>query len=74
MTYDFFLPGLVIDAIENHDGTRLMRWAEELREKNIRTVNMLGCHDGIPDAGFEGAAQRHRDWTDRADCQPRRHD
>ena len=27
MTYDFFLPGLVIDAIENHEGARLMRWA-----------------------------------------------
>ena len=54
MTYDFFLPGLVIDAIENHDGTRLMRWAEELREKNIRTVNMLGCHDGIPMLDLKG--------------------
>ena len=48
------LPGLVIDAIENHDGTRLMRWAEELREKNIRTVNMLGCHDGIPMLDLKG--------------------
>lgn len=54
MTYDFFLPGLVIDAIENHDGTRLTRWAEELREKNIRTVNMLGCHDGIPMLDLKG--------------------
>lgn len=54
MTYDFFLPGLVIDAIENHDGTRLMRWAEELRGKNIRTVNMLGCHDGIPMLDLKG--------------------
>ncbi len=54
MTYDFFLPGLVIDAIENHDGTRLMRWAEELRKKNIRTVNMLGCHDGIPMLDLKG--------------------
>lgn len=54
MTYDFFLPGLVIDAIENHDGARLMRWAEEIKAKNIRTVNMLGCHDGIPMLDLKG--------------------
>ena len=29
MTYDFFLPGLVIDAIENHTGEYLARWAKE---------------------------------------------
>ena len=48
MTYDFFLPGLVIDALESGDGRRLAAWATELQEKGIRTVNMLGCHDGIP--------------------------
>ena len=48
MTYDFFLPGLVIDALESGDGARLAAWATELQEKGIRTVNMLGCHDGIP--------------------------
>jgi sucrose phosphorylase len=48
MTYDFFLPGLVIDALESGDGARLAAWAAELQEKGIRTVNMLGCHDGIP--------------------------
>ena len=48
MTYDFFLPGLVIDALESGDGARLAAWAAELQAKGIRTVNMLGCHDGIP--------------------------
>ncbi len=43
-TYDFFLPGLVIDAIENRRGTYLAAWAKEIVEKKISTVNMLGCH------------------------------
>ena len=30
MTYDFFLPGLILDALENGDGSRLKEWAEEL--------------------------------------------
>ena len=54
MTYDFFLPGLVIDAIESGDGHTLLAWAQELREKGIRTVNMLGCHDGIPMLDLKG--------------------
>ena len=54
MTYDFFLPGLVIDAIENHTGEYLARWAKEERDEGIRTVNMLGCHDGIPLLDLKG--------------------
>ena len=54
MTYDFFLPGLLIDAIENHDATFLARWAREQKEKGIRCVNMLGCHDGIPLLDLKG--------------------
>ena len=54
MTYDFFLPGLVIDAIESGDGHTLLAWAQELREKGIRTVNLLGCHDGIPMLDLKG--------------------
>lgn len=46
--YDFFLPGLVIDALEHHTGEYLARWARELADGRISTVNMLGCHDGIP--------------------------
>lgn len=60
MTYDFFLPGLVIDAMENHDGAVLCRWARELQEKNIRTVNMLGCHDGIPMLDLKGLIDEAR--------------
>ena len=54
MTYDFFLPGLVIDAIENHTGEYLAVWANELIENNIQVVNMLGCHDGIPMLDLKG--------------------
>ena len=60
MTYDFFLPGLIIDAIENHDGTYLKRWAEEQQEKGIRAVNMLGCHDGIPMLDLKGLIPEER--------------
>ena len=48
LTYDFFLPGLILDAVETGSGETLARWARELRDKGLRTVNMLGCHDGIP--------------------------
>jgi hypothetical protein len=48
LTYDFFLPGLLIDALERKDATTLRRWVGDLLDKGIRTVNMLGCHDGIP--------------------------
>lgn len=54
MSYDFFLPGLVIYAIENKNGDMLVRWARELVNKKIRTVNMLGCHDGIPLLDLKG--------------------
>ena len=48
MVYDFFLPGLVIDALERKKGDVLKSWADELISQKIRCVNMLGCHDGIP--------------------------
>ena len=54
MVYDFFLPGLVIDAMERRSGAFLKRWADEIVEKKIRTVNMLGCHDGIPLLDLKG--------------------
>ena len=54
MTYDFFLPGLIIDAFETKSGATLNKWATELIENNIRTVNMLGCHDGIPLLDLKG--------------------
>ena len=54
MVYDFFLPGLVIDAMERRGGENLKRWIDEIVEKKIRTVNMLGCHDGIPLLDLKG--------------------
>jgi len=54
MTYDFFLPGLILDALENSDGSYLKIWADELIQKKIRVVNMLGCHDGIPLLDLKG--------------------
>ena len=60
MTYDFFLPGLIIDALESHSGERLAAWATELYTKKIRTVNMLGCHDGIPMLDLKGLLSNER--------------
>lgn len=54
MTYDFFLPGLILHALEKKSGEMLARWAAELTEKKIRVVNMLGCHDGIPLLDLKG--------------------
>ncbi|MBR2810419.1 MAG: hypothetical protein IKD69_03480, partial [Solobacterium sp.] len=54
MVYDFFLPGLVIDAFERKNGSYLKKWMDEVIEKKIHTVNMLGCHDGIPLLDLKG--------------------
>jgi glycosidase len=52
--YDFFFPGLVIHALDRGTNKHLLRWIEELIEKNIKTINMLGCHDGIPVLDLKG--------------------
>ena len=52
--YDFFLPGLVIHALDSSVNTQLLRWIRELGESGISTVNMLGCHDGIPVLDLNG--------------------
>ena len=52
--YDFFLPGLVIDALDRGTNKHLLRWIRELVAKNIKTINMLGCHDGIPVLDLSG--------------------
>ena len=54
MVYDFFLPGLIIDAFERRNGTYLKKWADEITESKIKTLNMLGCHDGIPLLDLKG--------------------
>jgi sucrose phosphorylase len=52
--YDFFFPGLVIDALDRGTNRHLLRWIREVIEKNIKTINMLGCHDGIPVLDLRG--------------------
>lgn len=54
MVYDFFLPGLVLDMFERRSAEMLVKWANELTQGGIRTVNMLGCHDGIPLLDLKG--------------------
>jgi sucrose phosphorylase len=54
MIYDFFLPGLLIHAIEFNDNTALLKWTKEILNHGYRTVNMLGCHDGIPVLDLKG--------------------
>jgi sucrose phosphorylase len=52
--YDFFLPGLTIHTIENQNSKALLKWANEIVTKGYKTVNMLGCHDGIPVLDLKG--------------------
>jgi len=52
--YDFFLPGLTIHTIENKTSKAILRWAKEIIAKGYKTVNMLGCHDGIPVLDLKG--------------------
>ncbi len=54
LTYDFFLPGLIIDALEKNHSKHLVDWIKDIVNKEIRTVNMLGCHDGIPLLDLKG--------------------
>ena len=54
--YDFFLPGLTIHTIENGSSKALLKWAKEIINKGYKTVNMLGCHDGIPVLDLKGKA------------------
>jgi sucrose phosphorylase len=58
--YDFFLPGLIIDALDSGDAGRLAAWADEIISGGIKTVNMLGCHDGIPVLDLKGMIPEER--------------
>lgn len=60
IVYDFFLPGLLIDALENHEASYLVRWAREQKAAGIRSINMLGCHDGIPLLDLKGLVPDER--------------
>jgi sucrose phosphorylase len=57
--YDFFLPGLLLDALDQGRNTYLLRWIDEIRTQDIQTVNMLGCHDGIPVLDLDGIEGEH---------------
>lgn len=52
--YDFFLPGLCIHAIEKGTNKAILTWAKEIIANGLKTVNMLGCHDGIPVLDLKG--------------------
>ncbi|NBC49443.1 MAG: glycosidase [Gammaproteobacteria bacterium] len=54
--YDFFFPGLIIDALERGTSQALLRWIDEIQAKGLQTINMLGCHDGIPLLDLRGKA------------------
>ncbi len=58
--YDFFFPGLVIDAIESGENKNLLPWISEIIEKELQTFNMLGCHDGIPVLDVQGLLDNQR--------------
>ena len=52
--YDFFFPGLLIHTLETSSSKALVNWAKEVISKGFKTVNMLGCHDGIPVLDLKG--------------------
>jgi sucrose phosphorylase len=55
--YDFFFPGLIIDALERGTSEALLRWIDDIKAKKLKTINMLGCHDGIPLLDLRGNDQ-----------------
>ena len=52
--YDFFFPGLVIDALDRGSNEALVRWIADIQAKGLQTINMLGSHDGIPVLDLKG--------------------
>jgi sucrose phosphorylase len=52
--YDFFFPGLVIDALDRGSNEALLHWIRDIETKGLQTINMLGCHDGIPVLDLRG--------------------
>lgn len=58
--YDFFLPGLMIEALMNRNGETISLWANEILTKKLSVINMLGCHDGIPVLDLKGMIPEER--------------
>ena len=70
--YDFFLPGLLLDALDQGRNVYLLRWIDEIQTQGINTINMLGCHDGIPVLdldGFESESGYQAGLLEKADIE-----
>ena len=52
--YDFFFPGLVIHALDRGDNEALLHWISDICRLGLKTINMLGSHDGIPVLDLKG--------------------
>jgi len=52
--YDFFFPGLVLDALDRADSSALAHWIRDQQRLGLQTINMLGSHDGIPVLDLKG--------------------
>jgi len=52
--YDFFFPGLMIDALDRGNNEALLHWIADINARGLQTINMLGCHDGIPVLDLRG--------------------
>ena len=52
--YDFFFPGLVINALDRGLNGALLDWINDICNLNLQTINMLGSHDGIPVLDLKG--------------------
>ena len=52
--YDYYLPGLILDALDTGESAYLFGWLQEQLQLGIRPINMLGCHDGIPIRDIRG--------------------
>lgn len=46
--YDYYLPGLLLDALDTGESRYVYSWLKEQLQTGIRPISMLGCHDGIP--------------------------
>jgi sucrose phosphorylase len=52
--YDFFFPGLVINALDRGRNGALLDWINDILHFDLQTINMLGSHDGIPVLDLKG--------------------
>ena len=52
--YDFFFPGLVIHTLDRGNNAALLHWISDISRLGLKTINMLGSHDGIPVLDLKG--------------------